>query len=677
MTRKAHVAAPALSSTVAQPLSRRLGWRPLLIFVLTIAAYASAVSSPLLFDDQTSIVSNQSIRQLLPLQGPLSPPRDTPVAGRPLVNLTLALNYAGDGLGVRAYHVTNIVIHVLVALTLFGVIRRGLALPRSPARLRARADDVALAVALVWALHPLNSEVVNYLTQRSESLMALCYLLTFYAAIRAHDRAGALGWTAVAIAACAAGMASKESMVTAPLMVVAMDRVLVFPSWRSAFWSRRGLYAGLAAGWVVLGAILWTVPRTSVGFDAGTTWWVYLLNQAQIIPRYLGLALWPRALVLDYGLPKPLMFMDVLPGFLFLGAMVLATGLALWRRPVLGLLGLWFFVTLAPASSIVPVATEVGAERRMYLPLMALVLAFVLAVDWLLDRLARSPATADQAPSSPRRIGVPVAVLAVVCAALMVGTMLRNREYASPLTMAQTIVDRWPNGRGHFLLASELVLAGRQEEALAQFRESAKDYPGALFALGTELVASGNVDEGTTALLQFISAQPDHAVVIPAREMLSSVYLNQEQFDLAAEQLRLLLARVPNHAGARRLMGDLRLRQSDPTAAAVEYRESLRIRPGQPETLGNLGFALSAINRFDEAAAVLRELVVVAPNDPAGHLLLGRVLAVLRKYDEARSEFQAAVSLDPTNRDAKTNLESVQRLMAGTAGGATADGARP
>jgi tetratricopeptide (TPR) repeat protein len=670
VTRKARAVPPPPLPLLAQPLSRRFGPRPLLIFALTVLAYAAAVESPLLFDDQVSIVSNESIRRLTPLQGPLSPPADTPVAGRPLVNLTFAVNYAIDGLGVRGYHVTNLAIHAMVALLLFGVVRRGLGLPRIPAALADRASDVALAVAVIWALHPLNSEVVNYLTQRSESLMALCYLLTVYAAIRALEPDGALRWTVTAILACAAGMASKESMVTAPVMVLLVDRVAVYPNWREALWARRGLYVGLAAGWVVLGAILWTVPRTSVGFDAGTSWWVYLLNQAQLIPRYLGLSFWPRALVLDYGLPKPLAFGDVWLGFTFIGALFVASLIALWRWPLVGLLGAWFFLTLAPASSIVPVATEVGAERRMYLPLMALVVLVVLAVDRVLGRF--SSGDAPGVAKVDRRRVAGGAVLAVVCVLLLVGVALRNREYASPLTIAQTIVDRWPNGRGHFLLASELVAAGRQEEALAQFRESAKDYPGALFALGAELVTGGKVDEGIGYLLQFIQAQPEHVVVIPAREMLSSVYLNQNKLDLAAEQLRLLQARVPNHAGAHRLMGDVKLRLDDPAGAVAEYRESLRVRPEQPDVLGNLGFALAALERFDEAAAALREQVVLTPGDPGAHLLLGRVLSVLKKYDEARAEFQAAVELDPDNRDARANLESLDRLLARSAAAAPA-----
>ncbi len=666
MTRKAKIpVAPAVPAGPAIPLSQRIGWRPLAIFVLTVVAYSTAVTSPLLFDDQNSITSNASIRQLTPLQGPLSPPRDTPVAGRPFVNLTFAINYATDGIGVRAYHVTNVLIHLVVAWLLFGVIRRGLGLPRAPVFLRSKADSVALAASLLWALHPLNSEVVNYLSQRSESLMALCYLLTIYAAIRAHEVEYGLKWTVVAILSCAAGMASKESMVTAPVMVMVIDRVLVFSSWREAMWARRGLYAGLIAGWVVLGAILWTAPRSSAGFTSLASSWNYLLNQAVLITRYLGLVIWPHALVLDYGLPRPLDFAQVWPQFLFLGACLLMTALALWRAPVLGLLGAWFFITLSPASSVIPVATEVGAERRMYLPLMALTLGLVLLVVYGLARLdhrRRVPGGLPVGPPPASRLGA--ALLVVACMALFLGVQLRNRDYVTPLTMAQTIVERWPNGRGHFLLASELVLAGRHDEAMAQFRESAKDYPGALFALGAELVNAGQTDEGVRSLEAFIKAQPDHPVVIPARELLSSVYLGSNRADLAGEQLRLLLARVPTHASARRLMGDLRLQQNDPTQAIVEYRESLRIRPGQADTLGNLGFALAALNRFDEAVEVLRETVVLSPGDPSAHLLLGRVLSVLKKYEEAQAEFQAAVAIDPNNRDAKNNLESLQRLLA-------------
>lgn len=108
----------------------------------------------------------------------------SPLQGRPLITFTFAANYAISGLQVWSYHAVNLLIHVLAALTLFGIVRRTL----QGASLRARFGDVsqglALAVALLWLVHPLQTESVTYVIQRAESLVGLWYLLTLYGAIR-------------------------------------------------------------------------------------------------------------------------------------------------------------------------------------------------------------------------------------------------------------------------------------------------------------------------------------------------------------------------------------------------------------------------------------------------------------------------------------------------------------
>src|SRR5262249_11699858 len=149
--------------------------------------------------------------------------------------------------------------------------------------------------------HPLNTEVDDYITQRTESMMALFYLLTLYAAAWASnvrpksDAAGNMAWvtrtwSGIAIVACALGMGSKESMVTAPVMVVLYDRVFVFDSMKKAVRARWPLYAGLAATWIVLVAVNWSGSRIhSAGFSTGVSVWTYLLNQSAMIVRYLRL----------------------------------------------------------------------------------------------------------------------------------------------------------------------------------------------------------------------------------------------------------------------------------------------------------------------------------------------------------------------------------------------------
>jgi protein O-mannosyl-transferase len=505
------------------------------IVVAGLLVYSNSLSSPFLFDDQNSIIGNLQIRRLWPLSIPLSPPRDTPVAGRPLVNLSFAINYAVGGLDPWGYHLANIVIHVTAALVLFGLVRRTL----ETGGLKAsgyRSSDIAFVCALLWLLHPLNSEAVNYFSQRTESMMGLFYLLTLYFSVRK--------WNAAAVIACALGMACKESMVTAPIVVMLYDRIFVFESWKQMMRERRGLYTGLAATWLVLAALMSSTPRTSVGFGAGTSPLVYLLNQCEMIARYLRLAVWPRDLVLDYGLPRPLAFTDVLPQAALIVALGLATIVALIRWPMLGFLGAWFFITLAPTSSFVPIATEVGAERRMYLPLAALIVLFVIAIY----KIIRAP-----------RAAAGVAVCA--CVLLAAGTLIRNREYSSSLSLARTVVDRWPSGRGHFLLGTELLTARQREAGMTELRASATDYPGARYALGTEYLSEGRMDAAIEELDAFIAALPGHANVAPARDMLGRAFAAQGRFGLATDQFERLLRDYPGYPGreeVRRLIEQIR-----------------------------------------------------------------------------------------------------------------------
>jgi hypothetical protein len=222
----------------------------------------------------------------------------------------------------------------------------------------------------MWMVHPLVTEPIDYVSQRTELMMAAFLLATLY--LR--------GWTSVLC--CALGMACKETMVVAPIIVILYDRAFTVESFREAFRERGRYYAALCATWLILIVLLWSSPRgDSAGYvGASVSPWEYLLNQSVMIVRYLRLAFWPRGLVLDYGEPLHVSFTQVAPDFIAVAALLVATIVAFIRRPPIGFLGAWFFLTLAPTSSIMPISTEVGAERRMYLPLMAIVVLSVLVV---------------------------------------------------------------------------------------------------------------------------------------------------------------------------------------------------------------------------------------------------------------------------------------------------------
>jgi tetratricopeptide (TPR) repeat protein len=508
-------------------------------------------------------------------------------------------------------------------------------------------------------VHPLSSEVVNYVTQRTTSMMAVFYLLMMYCSVRALASTSGR-WCMAAIAACAAGMACQESMVTAPVMVALFDRAYA-PASRRLATHRGRLYAGLAGTWLVLAMLLAERPRTTVGFDTGVGAWTYLLNQTTVIVDYLRLTIWPRGLVLDYGLPQPMILADVIvPGLIVL-ALASAVTVALALRPGLGFPGAWFFVTLAPTSSVVPIATEVGAERRMYLAMAGLVVLAVLCAYrmWFWGVATAFRGRSLQALMPCRgRIGTAVAIgtLICLCTTLAAATVGRNREYQSWLSLSKTTVDRRPHGRAYLHYGTALLEAGRRKEAVDYFRRSAVDYPGAHFALGNELIGDGNLEAGAEQLERFVEQMPTHVNVVPARETLGSVYLILGRDDAAATQLTEVLRWEPHRRDTHLRLGEIRSKQGRFAEAIRHFRFLVERRPQDTEALRKLGAALAASGRADSGAAVLERAASIAPQDLAVRLLFGRVLAMAGRLDEAAEQFARAVDIEPHNDDARRDL---------------------
>jgi len=171
------------SPTIASGMRRAAGgWHGLAVAVVLIlaaaGAYWNSFNVPLLLDDQWAIIENPAIRHLERIGDILSLPPTGATSSRPLLNLSLALNYAAGGVSVRAYHIVNLLIHVCAGLALLGIVRRTLLLPSLRHRYGEAALPLAACAASLWTLHPLQTEAVTYISQRAESLMGLFYLLT-------------------------------------------------------------------------------------------------------------------------------------------------------------------------------------------------------------------------------------------------------------------------------------------------------------------------------------------------------------------------------------------------------------------------------------------------------------------------------------------------------------------
>lgn len=657
MSRRRRAAPPASSPTHqaagAAAVEVQPWWPVAAIAAAALVAYGNALGHPFLFDDAGAIVDNQTIRSFW--SSLAGGPEQFPTAGRPLLNASFALNYALGELAPWGYHAFNLAAHLLAALVLFALTRRVLRLPRMPALLAGQETGFATVLALLWAVHPVNSEIVNYATQRSEGLMALALLATLYFGVRASAEMQPARWQIASIAACAAGMACKESMVVAPVLMLVLDATFITGGPLQAVRERPWYYAALFATELLLAALIAGGPRShSAGFSSGVAPWTYLLNQAPLIVHYLRLAVWPTGLVLDYGEPALLTLADVWPAGVAVLVLLAATVVAWFRVPALAFLGTWFFITLAPTSSVLPIATEVGAERRMYLPLVV-VLAVLLVAAMRLLHTVREPGA---------RRTVAMGVAGVVCVVLASLTVMRNSEYATGVGIWQSVVDRRPTGRAHYYLGLELKAAGRRSDALEQYRLALNTSPDAHYAMGFEMAADGRHPDAAAYYREFIRLKPLDGNVPRAYYNLGRSLMALGRPEEAVAAFRETLARRAAEKEATAGLADALFAMGRLDEAATTYSTYLQLAPGDPSALFAMGLTLARLGRNDEARTAFTSVIAQQPTNVAAHVNLASALANTGRNDEAVREFRRAVELEP-DPESKRGLEQAIAELTG------------
>ncbi len=629
---------------------RRTTWLALLVLALAAgAAYHDSFHGPFVFDDVLAIQNNPDIRSFATTLRE-NPAVDTATAvGRPLLRVSLWANYALGGLDVRGYHAVNLLLHLAVAFTLFAFTRRLLASPRLAPRTAASAGPLALAIALLWTVHPLQSESVTYVVQRAEMLGALFYLLTLYAVVRCAEAgaSGARAWAVAAVLSCLLGMASKETLATAPLVALAMDRIFFSSSWSALWRARRGLYLALAATWIFQALLVFASAgrKGTVGFALSIAWWEYALTQPYYLCRYLALSLWPGPLVFDYGSYVARGAGEIVPYLLVVLALGALTLFALWKRPALGFLGLWFFALLGPTSSVVPVVTQTGAEHRMYLPLAAVVVLAVLGVHALARR---------HPPLGPRLAAV---LLVLATLALGTRTVQRNRDYRDEITLWQGVVDRWPaNPRAHNYLGVALASLGRTAEAVGHYAEAVRLAPGFAEAhnnLGNALARSGRIPEALAHYEEALRLAPELA---EAHNNLGHALAGLGREADARAHYEHALRLDPDYADAHNNLGIVHAKRGRTADAIRHFENALRTKPEFAEAHANLGVALSDARRTQEAIVHFEKALRIKPGLADAHNGLGVVLATSGRLREAIVHYEQALRNRPTFFEAHNNL---------------------
>ena len=388
----------------------------LFVAVITCVAFLNSFAGKFVLDDIQDIEHNPALEQLFPPWDAMFVGNKLPT--RPLPYLTFAIDRAIWGVRPFGYHVTNLLIHVIAALSLFSIVRITLLSPRLRGRWGDRAVPLAMVIAMIWAVHPLQTQAVTYVYQRIESMTGMFCLVSLacyaQAATRATGRGWSVAWLTGSVAAAAGAMASKESAVVLPLLILAYDWFFVAPepaaSWLHSLRGRLWYYALLASTWLLIGLQLAIQATKYQEFNEKNHLpFQYALTQSGVILHYLRLAVWPVGQQLDYSSwPVATSVWQVLPALLTIIAMLAITAVGTLQRRAWAWLGVVFVLTRAPTSSIMPIEA-VANEHRMYLALAAVVAAIVMGsvdlADWI---AARRP---DRLPGDTR---IPAAIAGVV-----------------------------------------------------------------------------------------------------------------------------------------------------------------------------------------------------------------------------------------------------------------------
>lgn len=572
---------------------------PLVLVLVTAVAYVPSFRGAFLLDDTHAIVENTRLRTWSNLH-----------RRRPVVNVTLAMNYAVGGLDPAGYHAVNLGVHLCAALLLFGVVRRILlrtiagcdeasgeaAIRGDPASLHAgSAAAVALSVALLWGVHPLCTQAVTYVIQRAESLCAMFMLLSVYSLLRAVDD-GKAAWLILGAIAGAAANGCKATAVVLPIVVYIVDAQFVARSLVLPFRKRWWFYVALAAGVGVLAmsgvlrGVLSTTPRTfatvGFGFD-GATPLEYLLTQSEVILRYLRLAVWPVGQCFLYERQFASSLNEVWAPMAVVGGLFILCTAGFFARRWWGAVGLLFFVLLAPTSSIVPIRDPIF-EHRMYLPLACVIALLVSCVVGLPSSRVRGMRAAAR-----WRTGLRMAlVLSVLLAGL---TWRRNTLYESRKRMWRDVAKKQPR-------------------------------------------------------------------CVRAWRGLASVALKEQRYADARKHLTRALTINPYAPRAYAALGKLFLSQGKPGEAVAAYRRAVELDPYYFAGRGDLAAALAQVGEVGKAEHMLQELVEIRPEMADAWCNLGNVYYVQRRPLEAKAAYERALELDPEHVFAREGIERLRRL---------------
>lgn len=408
------------------------------LVVAVLLAYFNALGATFQFDDYNVIVDNPAVHSLAAWA-------DSMPGIRPLLKYSYALNWTFQS-APFGFHLFNVIVHAVNVVLVFRLL--------CVVSKKAEASWAPLIGALLFALHPVQTEAVTYISGRSVSLMALFYLCSLLAWLRAEGVDNRQGWRALSAGLFAMALLVKETAVTLPLALLLLDGLRLRGSLSPGelFWRQRWHIFVLAGALAVFLATpvyrhLLDVSVSARGIGDN------LLTQANAIFYLAGQLVLPWRMNVDPDLP---VLSGMTPPLFLQSAAIIAIIVAgfrnLHRRAWFAFAVLWFFLHLLPTNSLLP-RLDVANDRQLYLAAIGVFYAVGLGIDGLLGRFRRK-----------WMVGLAAGVLLLVLSA---ATVQRNQEYATAVDFWEDALMKSP---GKARVANNLGYAYQQAGRLAEAR---------------------------------------------------------------------------------------------------------------------------------------------------------------------------------------------------------------
>jgi tetratricopeptide (TPR) repeat protein len=570
---------------------------------------------------------------------------DHPPYWHPITWLSHLLDVTLFGVDAGSHHVMSLALHVLNTWALFWLLRR-----------MTGSSGRSLAVAAIFAVHPLHVESVAWIAERKDVLSTSFLFVGFWAYIRYVARPSWLRYCGVGLAFALALMA-KPMVVTFPLLLLLLD---YWPLGRV-----RMAAAGTGSTWSQL--VLEKVPLVLMGIAASV---ITILRQAHVgalatldtlspigrIERagisyvhYVGAAIWPARLAAFYP-PEPGEPAAVAIAVI---GLVLVSGVVYSARRFRYLLvgWCWFLVGLAPVIGVLQAGEQARADRFMYVPLVGLLIVAV----WGGSELAR----AWRIPAP-----VPAVAAALVVFALTAAARIQAATWSDSVSLWQhAIAATSGNYKAYENLAQAKRALGRLEEARLDYQSALalapSDSPHYSAVLHDDVGLVLALEQRTSeAAEEFATAVRQDPSLAEAQLNLADAMAKQGRLSEAFDHFSAAIRLEPRLAEAYVGLGNLLLGQSRLSEAQQRFSDALGINPDLADARNGLGAVLTETGHSDQAIAELTEALRLRPRFPSAEVNLAIVLLKSGRVDEARRHAEAALALDPT-------LASARQLLAG------------